>query len=136
MNVHRDITERLNKAYTKNLVYKDAFADGKGGPTVDMKRVLDLSPERLEEIHRNDPELSIHEGALGKTLTYWENLRTDICPKIVSAVADAIGSPDVKADAAFNYRMVDYYERQTNSSPPRCGEHRDFGSFTLGKFLK
>jgi hypothetical protein len=30
------------------------------------------------------------------------------------------------ADAAFNYRMLDYYEREKYD-----GEHRDFGSFTL-----
>ena len=37
----------LNAAYTRNLVYKDSFAAGNGGTDVDMKRVLDLSPERM-----------------------------------------------------------------------------------------
>jgi phosphoenolpyruvate synthase/pyruvate phosphate dikinase len=131
-----DLTSRLNKAYAKNMVYKDSFSTGNGGPKVDMKRVLDLSPERLEEIKRNDPELSLlQEGALGATLNYWDSLRTNVASKLVHAVADAIGSEDVVKDAAFNYRMVDYYERNHNDCDcviaPRCGDHRDFGSFTL-----
>lgn len=131
-----DLSERLNKAYPKNLVHKDSFGVGKGGPNVDMKRVLDLSPERLEAIRTNDPELAVlEEGSLGASLAYWENLRTTVAPKIVRALADAIGSEDVALDASFNYRMVDYYERNQNDTDavmaPRCGEHRDFGSFTL-----
>uniref|UniRef100_A0A7S2XZJ5 Isopenicillin N synthase-like Fe(2+) 2OG dioxygenase domain-containing protein n=1 Tax=Fibrocapsa japonica TaxID=94617 RepID=A0A7S2XZJ5_9STRA len=130
-----DITARLNNAYKKNLVYKDSFAAGKGGPKVDMKRVLDLSPERLEQIKKNDPNLAvIQEGSLAETLSYWENVRTSIAPKIVRAVADAVGTEDIVSDSAFNYRMVDYYERLADSDSaiaPRCGEHRDFGTFTL-----
>jgi isopenicillin N synthase-like dioxygenase len=36
-------------------------------------------------------------------------------------------------DVAFHYRMVDcYYEHNDLVvAAPRCGEHRDFGSFTL-----
>jgi hypothetical protein len=65
-----DLTERLNKAYQKNLVYKDAFANKNGGPLVDMKHVLDLSPEPLNEITQNNPGLVIHQGAIGVTLKY------------------------------------------------------------------
>ena len=131
-----DLTSRLNKAYPKNLVHKDSFSFGKGGPKVDMKRVLDLSPERLEAIHANDPDLVVlQEGALAESLVYWENLRMDVAPKIVRAVAEAVGSEDVVKDAAVNYRMVDYYERNQENMDsmvaPRCGEHRDFGTFTL-----
>lgn len=134
-----DVIARLNKAYEKNLVYKDSFAIGKGGPKVDMKRVLDLSPERLESIRKNDPNLVfLQDGSrhpLAASLDYWEHLRTNIAPKIVRAIADAVGSEDISKDAAFNYRMVDYYERNSESLnaivAPRCDEHRDFGSFTL-----
>jgi len=135
-----DLTKRLNNAYSNNLVYKDSFSNGNGGPNVDMKRVLDLSPDRLDQIQKNDPDLSIlKEGHLGETMKYWDHLKTDIAPKIVRAVADAIGSEDVVNDAAFNYRMVDYYDRHEVNNlddgdsmvAPRCGDHRDFGSFTL-----
>jgi hypothetical protein len=133
----QDLISRLNEAYKSNLVYKDSFADGKGGPTVDAKRVLDLSPERLEEITKNDPELDLLKvGSLKDTLDYWEHLRSEVAPKITRAVSDAIGSEDVAKDAAFNYRMVDYYSRDSSGNQdiavaPRCGDHRDFGSYTL-----
>ena len=132
-----DLCARLNNAYPKNLVHKDSFAVGKGGPKVDMKRVLDLSPERLESILASDPDLAflLQDGSFAKCLEYWENLSSTIAPKIVRAVADAVGSEDIARDAAFNYRMVDYYARNQDDMDsivaPRCGEHRDFGSFTL-----
>ena len=84
----KTLTDRLNEAYPKNLVYKDAFANNKGGPGIDKKRVLDLSPDRLELMKQNDPGLAEIEqqGALGATLAYWEELRLGIAPKIVDAV--------------------------------------------------
>lgn len=133
------VTDRLNRAYTKNQVYKDAFAHSKGGPTVDMKRVLDLSPERLLQIQANDPalaeEIYQQQGSFRDTMTYWDRLRNGVAPKLEDAVSRAIGRPGIlEQDAAYNYRMVDYYERaSSNEVPPRCGEHRDFGSFTLSK---
>ena len=42
---------------------------------MDMKRVLDLSPERIKAIRMNDPDLAVlEEGALAKSLAYWEEL--------------------------------------------------------------
>lgn len=124
------LTKGLNEAYAKNLVYKDSFANGQGGPNVDMKRVLDLSPERLETIAKVNPTLFQHANDLNETLTFWEDLRQNKAQKLLQAVALATGSKDVMNDAAFNYRMVDYY-RRTWHEPPRCSDHRDFGSFTL-----
>ena len=115
LNGRPDLVSRLNNAYKANLVYKDSFAAGKGGNSVDMKRVLDLSPERLEEISKNDPDLDLLKaGSLKNTLDYWEHLTKDVAPKIGLAVAQAIGSDDVLKDASYNYRMVDYYPRNSN----------------------
>lgn len=125
---------RLNKAYPKNLVYKDSFASGNGGPTVDRKRVLDLSPERLAVIEQVEPLLVCrdNDGSLKESLDFWESLQDVSTQKVLPALAKAIGSDDVLKDAAFNYRMVDYYQHDDDSiAAPRCGEHRDFGSFTL-----
>lgn len=47
------------------------------------------------------------------------------------ALSKASGSDGVLEDVHFNYRMVDYYERPVNQAPPRCGEHRDFGTLTV-----
>lgn len=125
------IGNRLNKAYTKNLVYKDSHAAGEGGVEIDMKRVLDLSPERLSRIKATEPALAeMPSDELHLTLAFWERCAAEVMPKLLKAMSTAVGC-DVESDAFCNYRMVDYYERPENVSAPRCGEHRDFGTATL-----
>jgi hypothetical protein len=125
--------ERLNRAYTNNLVFKDSFAAGNGGPSVDRKRVLDLSPERLAIIEQADPEIfaaAANSTELAHVLEFWEQ-SANTSRKLLLALADATGSDDILKDAAFNYRMVDYDAHGDEMEAPRCGEHRDFGSFSL-----
>lgn len=133
-NDGRQLGNRLNKAYTNNLVFKDAWALGKGGPSVDRKRVLDLSPERLAVIAETDLEvLDIAEKntELLQVLDFWQDT-ADSSEKLLKALAVAIGSNDILDDVAFNFRMVDYFSHNDGElEAPRCGEHRDFGSFTL-----
>lgn len=39
---------------------------------------------------------------------------------------------DVHQDRAFTLRLSNYFPRRANASPaPRCGEHKDFGTFTV-----
>lgn len=132
------IGEMLNAAYTRNLVYKDSFASGSGRPTVDMKRVLDLSPERMAVIAAGADEkltdLLAHDGIAAPfdtTLSFWQTCTSVLAPKMLQALAKASGSEGVLDDVYFNYRMVDYYERPVNTASPRCGEHRDFGTMTI-----
>jgi hypothetical protein len=140
LHANPDVTARLNRAYQKNLVYKDSFGNHKGGPNVDVKRVLDLSPERLHAIRMHDPELMLADAAtttttttteplVSKTLAFWQALQDSVAPKLVEAVALAVGSDDVRADAAYNYRLVDYYTR----CRPAIDDD-DFGTFSLSKF--
>lgn len=128
-----DLATRANEAYIKNLVYKDSFANGKGGPKVDEKRVLDLSPARLETIVKVDPSIENEFGEpLRKAVSFFEDIKQRVAPKILDALTKAIGkSSALDHTTLFNYRMVDYYERESSSPSPRCGEHRDFGTFTL-----
>lgn len=108
-----------------------------GGPRIDQKRVLDFSPARIDAVSRADPTIVDDLGApLATALAYFEAVRAVEVPRLAAAVADAAGAPTIAADALCNYRMVDYYQRAAGGSdaatqPPRCGEHRDFGSFTL-----
>ena len=44
----RQLGTRLNQAYTKNQVFKDSHADGKGGSTVDRKRVRPIISQILK----------------------------------------------------------------------------------------
>lgn len=61
---------------------------------------------------------------------YWCGCSEVIAPKLVEALGIAIGSP-IKDDCHFNYRSAHYYERPSSLVAPRCGEHRDFGYFTM-----
>jgi len=128
-----DLATRANEAYIKNLVYKDSFANGKGGPKVDEKRVLDLSPARLETIVKVDPSIEDEFGEpLREALCFFDDMRKRVAPQILNALTKAIGkSSALDHTTLFNYRMIDYYERDSSSPSPRCGEHRDFGTFTL-----
>jgi len=46
-----------------------------------------------------------------------------------------LADPDLASihqDKAFTLRLSNYFARQANASPaPRCGEHKDFGTFTV-----
>ena len=61
------IQTRINDAYEKTgaekLVWKDSFANGKGGDTVDQKRVLDLAAHRIAAIAATAPEVAAELGA-------------------------------------------------------------------------
>jgi isopenicillin N synthase-like dioxygenase len=97
--------------------------------------VLDLSPERLAAILDAEPELAPELGEiLASPLTWWHRLDAEVKPRLLEGLAQAIGDDAVLADAASNWRMVDYYSlppQPSVPSAPRCGEHRDFGSMTL-----
>ena len=124
--------ERLNEAYPKNLVFKDSYAAGNGGPAVDRKRVLDLSPERLAEMAKSEPYL-VDAPVLQQPLKFFLTFQDLLAENVLPALAKAIGLDDILDDVAYNFRMVDYYpsENEREKIAPRCGEHRDFGSFTV-----
>jgi len=125
--------ERINKGYTRNLVYKDSFGQGHGGENIDMKRVLDLSPSRLAEIHKSDPNLLGEVGSsLSSTIAWYADLNTLVQSKLLQSVAIATSNPNLLKDETHtNYRMLDYYERPLNSTAPRCSPHHDFSTFAL-----
>ena len=42
------------------------------------------------------------------------------------------GLDAIHRDSAFTLRLSSYFPRPAGASPaPRCGEHKDFGTFTL-----
>lgn len=135
---HAGIDQRLNTAYTRNFDYKDAFADGDGRADVDMKRVLDLIPEKMAIIATGaDKELTdllTKDGIVdqfGTTFSFWKICTSVLAPKMLQALAKASGNDGVLDDVYFNCRMIDYYERPINQEPPRCAEHKDFGTLTI-----
>ena len=42
------------------------------------------------------------------------------------------GLEAIHKDSAFTLRLSSYFPRRAGATPaPRCGEHKDFGTFTL-----
>merc|ERR1712228_700487 len=129
MPKNQKIIEDLNNAYAKNLVFKDATKSQLSG--IDQKRSLDLSPHRISIINKENPLLLSSIGTeLSSTLSFLDTMCTVAVPRILSAICEAA---QIAVDAKkinFNYRMLDYYE-SANDLNNKCGEHRDFGLFTL-----
>ena len=118
------VADRLSKrTHPKNLVYKDSHSssENRGRSSVDHKRVLDLSPERLA-VMKCVPQ----KDYWNTTLDFWKEVEP-VAQKVLKAVALAIGSDDIFQDVAYSFRMVEYYSNKDDV----CREHRDFGMFTL-----
>lgn len=127
------LADRANAAYTNNLVYKDAYGQGNGGTNVDHKRVIDLSPARLDTIVAIDHDLASAFGSpLEDAVNFFDQVRNNIAPKILSGLAKMVGDSNLAKDNLVNYRMVDYPSRPCEHVyGPRCGAHRDFGTMTI-----
>ena len=91
-----------------------------------------MSPDRLAIINNNDPYLinEIGQPAL-QSIDFFNILTEHVAPKILNAVSAAANNPEMLIDAKANYRIVDYYSRSKQALAPRCGEHIDYGTFTL-----
>ncbi|KAL4458113.1 hypothetical protein ABPG75_012978 [Micractinium tetrahymenae] len=131
---------RANAAYqagTSRLVWKDAHGEGRGGPNVDFKRVIDLSPHRMESLKSADPALAAELGEpLQAALGFFSAARDAYGPLLVAALREATGFGFDEEEARYAFRLVDYGERKLQagagaSVAPRCGAHRDFGPATL-----
>ena len=105
--VRPDLGDRANAAYTNNLVYKNAYSAGNGGAGVDEKRVIDLSPARLDTIVSVDAGLGEEIGApLLDSVRFFDRVRTEVAPKLLEAVSQVVGDPTLVKDNLTNYRFV------------------------------
>jgi len=111
---------------------KTAALDKIGHPSVDLKVPFDMSPERYEKLGDDMVQL------LGEDFTHvmrffreeLQGLKTSIAQEL-SEFCD--GNPSMTGSE--NWRMVDYFpirhEDEETAVGPRCGKHRDYGSFTI-----
>lgn len=137
-SVTPEIGARANAAYNgggTRLVWKDAYGEGRGGPQVDEKRVIDLSAHRMQQLTSVDPGLGAELGSpLTDSLGFFDGVTASMAPTVLAALAEATGCKDYGTDEArFAYRLVEYGSRAAggDGAPPRCGSHRDFGTATL-----
>lgn len=125
------LSQRLNDVYPARGIFKEgskfSLAD------VDRKVSFDLSPSRLRSIVENDKELvSDLGGDFHKILSFYNIVQEKVIPRLVRLAEKGIdgGSElNLHQQMNYNYRLVDYYPVRSQST--RCGEHRDYGTFTL-----
>ena len=148
-----------SSCYPPNLKVKDANAK-KANESADQKRILDLNPKRLreaEDLLASIDSSSDEAAAFRAVVAFWRSCLDDVIPALTRAVAKAAGSDAILEDDHYDFRMLDYYEREWSSpseqdvssssssnggggggnggdgrkAAPRCRAHRDFGSVTL-----
>lgn len=125
------LSQRLNDVYPIRGIFKDGSQ--KSLQNVDQKVAFDLSPGRLRAIVENDKELVKDLGEdFHKILSFYNNVQEKIIPRLIRLAEMGIndGSEmNIHQQLNYNYRLVDYYPVQSKDT--RCGEHRDYGTFTL-----
>ncbi|XP_037039598.1 1-aminocyclopropane-1-carboxylate oxidase-like [Bradysia coprophila] len=125
------LSQRLNDVYPARGIFKDVSQ--KSLQNVDQKVPFDLSPARLRAIVENDTEL-VHDlgDDFRDILTFYSNVQDKIIPRLIRLAETAINNGsdmNIHQQMNYNYRLVDYYP--VHSKSRRCGEHRDYGTFTL-----
>ena len=127
------LASRLNATYPKRGVFKAACIDPASSPKIDQKTTIDLSVNRLQELRRLDPSLV---EALGQDfsdiLDFYAAIETDVLP-ILTRATSCISGADLEPlhkDMNNNLRLIDYFPC-ADPSGPRCGEHRDYGTYTI-----
>ena len=125
------LASRINATYPKRGVYKTA---GLHKSDVDQKVTVDLSAIRLERLNRLSPEL-VHElGAeLKEAVGFFKQVEKELVPRIMQATSTAAGfdMAALHTQRNNNYRMIDYFAKSTAIGAPRCGVHRDYGTFSI-----
>lgn len=125
------LSQRLNDVYPVRGIFKND--SDKIFNNVDQKVPFDLSPSRLRAMVENDTELVNDLGDdFHKVLSFYNNVQEKVIPRLIGLAEKAIndGSEmNIHQQMNYNYRLVDYYPVESKST--RCGEHRDYGTFTL-----
>lgn len=95
---------------------------------------FDICPRRLRAVQELDPGLVAELGTpFREILEFFGRVESSIVPRLLSAFSLLLGD-DLSAihkEKKFNMRVIDYFTRPQGGKARRCGEHRDFGSFTL-----
>ena len=133
LNASSELATRLNATYPKRGVFKTA---GLTNALADQKTTIDLSAARLERLSTLAPELI---GQLGTEFTdvlnFFNAVERKLVPAVMKATSDAAGI-DMAAlhhERNHNYRLVDYFTKQSNQGEEaaRCGAHKDYGTFSI-----
>lgn len=126
-----NLSSRLNDVYPARGIFKDGSQ--KSLRNVDQKVSFDLSPVRLRAIVENDTELVEDLGEdFHQILAFYNNVQEKVIRRLIRLAEMGINDGNemnIHQEMNLNSRLVDYYP--VKSTGTRCGEHRDYGTFTL-----
>ncbi|BDA47248.1 probable feruloyl CoA ortho-hydroxylase 2 at C-terminar half [Coccomyxa sp. Obi] len=135
-----DLRERLNSAQPKDKPnYKTAAvnpeANKNPGALIDQKVSLDLSAKRLADLHKSGVDVVELLGESFQSIIHFYNsIEQGLIPRTLDALSGLVDDnlAYIHKDRAITLRLSNYFPRRANASPaPRCGEHKDFGTFTV-----
>lgn len=133
LNADPSLASRLNATYPKRGVFKDACLAPDASPQIDQKTTVDLSIIRLQSIREMHPTLV---EALGEDfediVKFYAYIETEVLPIVTRATSNICGLElELTHNGTNNYlRLIDYFPC-TEPSAPRCGEHRDYNTYTI-----
>jgi hypothetical protein len=137
LHSNHSIAERCNNLYPKRGVYKDASI--RRAPRIDSaipidrKVPFDLSYARVAALAQ-DPDLVQALGpAFANIRRFFSMVEQRLIPRLLNATAVAVGKDLTREhdQRNYNFRVLDYFARSNQEEGPRCGEHRDYGTFTI-----
>ncbi|KAE8450665.1 hypothetical protein EG329_006010 [Mollisiaceae sp. DMI_Dod_QoI] len=128
-----DLATRLNATYPTRGVFKTACLNPDSNPSIDQKTTIDLSVARLQKLREIDPALVADLGQdFTDVLDFYQVVEKDILPLLLAATS-RITRQDLSvlhSQQNNNLRLIDYFPA-SNPTGPRCGEHRDYGTYTV-----
>lgn len=127
-----DLVSRLDATNPDRGVFKNAALDPNSSPSIDQRATIDLSVMHLQHLRDLDSTLVVELGAdFWKVLEFYSVVENDILPLLMNATSSFAGNdlaPLHKVQDNY-FRLIDYFP--TTATGPRCGEHRDYGTFTV-----
>ncbi|CAK0786079.1 hypothetical protein CVIRNUC_009292 [Coccomyxa viridis] len=135
-----DLRERLNSAQPKEKPnYKTAAVDSAAnknpGALIDQKVSLDLSAKRMADLAESGVDiLELLGQSFRSIIDFYRSIEGGLVPRTMMALSGLVddGLDAIHKDSAFTLRLSSYFSRSACGSPaPRCGEHKDFGTFTV-----
>ena len=133
LQTKQESVNKLNKLIP-NLVVKDCTMNDQydnSEQKIDQKKTVDLSDQRISIINEYDNKL-LNQAGITPYLQFFDQVKNSVADKILNALYQIKVIASTNDDYDFNYRLIDYPATlKTNTDNPQCGDHRDFGLFTL-----
>ena len=126
-----ELVDRVNALTPegKCMNVKTAALNQTRNKNVDLKIPFDMSPDRLDALGK---ELRAELGDdFDTVMSFFTEHLQKVSDLVSEELAGFCGKKSCELKGTYNYRMCDYFPITEKMAGPRCGKHRDYGSFTL-----